>query len=66
MSLVIKIDRAKLHTDPITGEQEIKFAGSIKVEPYTCPADVDESVVANALINGIEQKLQKAKRVRKP
>lgn len=66
MSLVVKIDRAKLHTDPITGEQEVKFAGSIKLEPYTYPADVDESVVARSLIEGIEQKLNKAKRVRKP
>lgn len=66
MSLVVKIDRAKLHTDPITGQQEVKFAGSISIEPYTYPADVDESVVARSLVDGIEQKLKKVKRVRKP
>lgn len=66
MSLVIKIDRAKLHTDSNTGQQEIRFSGSLKLEPYTYPSDINESAIADALVAGIEEKLQKVKRVRKP
>lgn len=65
MSLVIKIDRAKLHTDIKTGQQEIRFSGSLKIEPDTYPGDITEETVAEALIQGIEEKLKKVKSVRK-
>lgn len=66
MSLVIKIDRAKLHTDTKTGQQEIRFSGSLKIEPDTYPGDVNELTIAEELVQGIEEKLQKVKSVRKP
>ena len=59
---VVEITRAKLHTDSATGEQEVRFTGSIKIGPDIYPDDVTAESVAEELISGIEKCLTKGKK----